>query len=91
MIKHCVFDLGGVLVEWNPQQIVENVTSESSQQALMIKDIFQHADWLALDRGVMSEPQAMHHIAARSALSASCIQHVFDTVRASLVAIEPMV
>jgi putative hydrolase of the HAD superfamily len=37
-----VFDLGGVLVRWDPQAIAAGVFAEASTRSLVLREIFQH-------------------------------------------------
>ncbi len=62
-----VFDLGAVLLEWQPAALVAQsfpaqTGSPAAAQALA-KNLFGHADWHAFDRGVL----AMDAVIARSA------------------------
>ena len=87
-VKHVIFDLGGVLIEWSPKSIAEKFTSDVSLQSLILKDVLLHPDWLELDRGTFCEQEAAWNIAQRSDLSESGIRKVFDTVRESFTVID---
>lgn len=87
-IKQVVFDLGAVLIEWNPQRIIEMVTSDVGIQNKILEDILLHPDWLELDKGSFSEEFASRKISARSDLNQSFIMDVFDTVRTSFYSID---
>ena len=84
MVKQIIFDFGGVLVQWNPQKIVETFTSDKELQNTVIKEIFQHEIWLQLDAGLFTEKEAAKNISARSALSSEEVLQVFDAVRLTL-------
>lgn len=59
-IQNIVFDLGGVLLEWKPDQILARLYPEAPKtQALIKKEVFQHPDWLALDKGTLDEEAAI--------------------------------
>ena len=88
VVKQIVFDLGGVLIEWDPQSIVERFTSDRSLQGKLLLNIFLHSDWLELDRGTINEVQAAKKIAVRANLPEKVIHSVFASVRESLSAIE---
>ena len=87
-IKQVIFDLGGVLVEWNPKRIAEMFTSNMDLQKKVLEQIIMHPDWLELDRGGLSEQQAARKASARSGLSQKLVQSVYDTVRDSFDSIE---
>jgi hypothetical protein len=48
-----VFDVGGVVVTWEPEVIIAKVFSDPVVQAKVRAQIIGHADWLALDRGTL--------------------------------------
>jgi putative hydrolase of the HAD superfamily len=64
-VKNWVFDLGAVLLEWNPQAIISAFTTDVDQQKTIMKEVFQHPDWLAMDRGLLSEIEAIPGAAER--------------------------
>ncbi|WP_455365755.1 HAD family hydrolase [Kaarinaea lacus] len=83
-MKNWVFDLGAVLLEWDPQTIVSTFTSDADLQALLIREVFQHPDWLAMDRGQLLETDAIPTAAKRTNLEHQDIHNLFDIVRESL-------
>lgn len=67
-----VFDLGGVLLTWQPAQLVaatfpQTVTDPEGARGLA-HAIFGHADWHAFDAGRLSIEQVVRHTAQRLAL-----------------------
>ena len=86
-MKNWVFDLGAVLLEWNPQAIVSAFTADVDQQKTIMREIFQHPDWLAMDRGLLSETEAIHGAAKRSNLRPQEVGTLFNIVRESLTVI----
>lgn len=58
MIKNIVFDLGNVLIKYDPMEfILKNIKSENRKQFYDI--IFQGEEWKKLDRGVLSYDEAV--------------------------------
>jgi putative hydrolase of the HAD superfamily len=53
-----IFDLGGVVLRWNPDAILRNFYADETLRSAAKRDIFQHADWQDLDRGTLLEPEA---------------------------------
>lgn len=49
-----VFDLGGVLVRWDPQRVVSLLTPDPDEQAAVLQDLFGHEDWHEYDCGFIS-------------------------------------
>ncbi|HIQ16080.1 MAG TPA: HAD family phosphatase, partial [Leucothrix sp.] len=49
-----VFDLGGVVFEWQPDKIISGLFNDEKIKLLIKQQIFQHPDWLELDRGTLT-------------------------------------
>ena len=79
-----IFDLGGVVVDWNPQTICAQAFEDPALQQVALTHILQHPDWLELDRGSLAREDAIHRAAARTAWSADSVRDFFETVLASL-------
>jgi putative hydrolase of the HAD superfamily len=80
-----VFDLGGVVVRWDPDAIVAGVFSDPGVRARVKADIFGHADWLELDRGTLGRDEAIARAAKRSGVAAGEIKRLLHAVPPSLV------
>ena len=79
-----IFDLGGVVVEWNPPAICAQAFDDPALRQAAMTHILQHPDWLALDRGSLALDDAIQRAAARTAWSPAAVTDFFDTVLASL-------
>ena len=64
MIRQFVFDLGRVLLRFEPEEYLRSMVSEEETPVLMA-NIFRSQEWLDLDRGVLSEDDAATLISAR--------------------------
>lgn len=84
MVKNVIFDLGGVVVEWNSDRILETYYKDPEVRALMKKEMFQHPDWLELDRGTMHETEVQARASARTGRAATEVRGLFQAVRESL-------
>jgi putative hydrolase of the HAD superfamily len=82
-----VFDLGGVVFHWRPNDIISRVFDDPTTQSLVKVQIFEHDDWVALDRGTISFDQAVEQGASRTGLPRSDIQKLLDEVPRSLTPI----
>jgi putative hydrolase of the HAD superfamily len=80
-----VFDLGGVVVRWDPDAIVASVFSDPGVRARVKADVFGHADWLELDRGTLGRDEAIARAAKRSGVAAGEIKRLLHAVPPSLV------
>ncbi len=82
-----VFDLGGVVVKWEPEIIIAKVFADPVVQARVHAQIIGHADWLALDRGTLPRQDAIVRAAQRTGLSQADVAEFLQRVPMELVAI----
>lgn len=80
-----VFDLGGVVVRWDPDAIVAGVFSDPALRARVKAEVFGHADWLELDRGTLGRDEAIARAAKRSGVPVNEIKRLLHAVPPSLV------
>jgi putative hydrolase of the HAD superfamily len=90
-VRNVIFDFGGVLVTWRPQEIIDSFYSEPSLREALRAHAFQHDDWLDMDRGMLDEASVVRRCAQRMARPESELRALFDHVRAALTPIEPTV
>lgn len=83
-----VFDLGGVVFDWQPDALVRRVFDDPKTQALVREEIIDHPDWIELDRGTLSLDAAILRGALRTGLPNAAVARLFDAVPDSLVPIE---
>ena len=65
MIKNIVFDMGGVLIEWNPARIITRLELPEEDGQLLRREVFSAVEWVMLDRGSLTEDEAMARMNAR--------------------------
>jgi putative hydrolase of the HAD superfamily len=82
-----VFDLGGVVFDWQPDKIIGHVFENPATQRLVKTEIFEHADWVALDRGTLDFDQAVDRGAERTGLPQHEIERLLNAVPPSLTPI----
>jgi putative hydrolase of the HAD superfamily len=87
-IRNVVFDVGGVLLEWNPPSVIAGLYPDPATQALIRQQMFEHADWLEFDRGTYSEDAAAEHFAKTSGLTSDETRALIRATRESLLPIE---
>lgn len=90
-LRNVIFDFGGVLVSWRPQEIIDSFYAEPELRDALRAHAFQHDDWLAMDRGTLEEPVIVRRIAARMARPEAEIWELFAHIREALAPIEPTV
>jgi putative hydrolase of the HAD superfamily len=78
MIKNVVFDLGNVLISFKPAEYFEKNNYPEAIKATILTDIFGSREWLMLDSGEISTPDAIESISARSSLKKEEIAHIFN-------------
>ena len=86
-----VFDLGGVVVRWEPDALIATVFSEPLVRAAMRAEFVGHADWLALDRGTLSPRNAIERAAKRTGLPETDMEKFLQQVPPALVPIPDMI
>jgi HAD superfamily hydrolase (TIGR01509 family) len=86
-IRNVVFDVGGVLLEWNPPRIIAGLYPDPAIQAVIREQIFEHADWLEFDRGTFNEAEAIEHFAKLADLTRDETRLLMQAVRESLAPI----
>jgi len=90
-IRNVIFDFGGVLVTWRPQEIIDSFYADPELREAVRVHAFQHDDWLEMDRGTLDEPTVVRRFAARMGRPDAELHALFDHLRAALVPIEPTV
>ena len=83
-LQNVVFDLGRVMVEWEPWSVVEAFTPDPHERERIWTAIFAHPVWLDLDRGDLTEADAEPELMARSGLDAKRLRHLLQNVKHSL-------
>jgi len=80
-----IFDLGGVLLEWNPARIVAERYAEHAHRELIEEKVFRHQDWLELDRGTLDEETAIERFHQRTGFARDDLSGLMDAMRESLL------
>jgi len=86
-----VFDLGGVVVAWKPNDILARAFDDPRHRELARREIIGHPDWLALDRGTISPNDVIARGARRTGLPELVVKSLLESVPPSLVADPQMV
>jgi HAD superfamily hydrolase (TIGR01509 family) len=85
-----VFDLGGVVLTWDPGSIIASIFADEREQALVRRCVFGDPDWVSLDRGMLSLEDAIVRASQRTGISASRLHTLFEAVPIALVPVEPV-
>ena len=84
-IRNVIFDLGGVVLHWNPDEILARFQPDPERRAELRQALFAHADWQLFDRGALTETQVVDRIEARLGRPRSELIAIVDAVREALV------
>ena len=87
-IRNVVFDVGGVLLEWNPASTIAQLYPDAATQAVIREQMFEHADWHEFDRGALSYDAAIAHFAKQTGRSPEETRTLIHATRESLRPIE---
>jgi len=87
-IKNVVFDVGGVLLEWDPPSVVAKLHPDPATQAVIRKQMFEHDDWHEFDRGSLTYAGAIEHFAKATGRSTDETRALINATRESLRPIE---
>lgn len=59
MIKNIIFDMGGVLVHYDPRHFLDLLDVEAEDKALLMREVFNTVAWFRLDHGTIAEEEAV--------------------------------
>lgn len=65
MIKNIVFDMGQVLVKFEPEKYIANYTSNECEVRILTREVFKSKEWVGLDHGILNQFQAVESICKR--------------------------
>lgn len=88
MIKNVVFDLGNVLINFKPMEYVNSKIHDKEKAKKIYEEIFTGAEWPMLDRGVITEEEAINMICSRNLEDSEFIRQVMDNWYQLLTPIE---
>jgi len=81
-----VFDLGGVVVAWRPDEILARAFEDPATRAIAKRELIGHPEWLELDRGTLTFDEAIERGAKRSGLPESEVRRLLESVPPALEA-----
>jgi len=84
-VRNVIFDLGGVVLDWNPDHIVSRFQPVVELRASFKAALFGHADWRMFDRGTLTESELIERLEPRVGRPRQEVIAILDAVRDSLV------
>lgn len=65
MIRHIVFDMGQVLVQFSAGLFTERLHLREEDAALIRREVLATTEWVRMDRGTISDDDALERMCAR--------------------------
>ncbi|MGN1029088.1 HAD family phosphatase [uncultured Clostridium sp.] len=78
MYKNIIFDLGNVLLDFNPRDYLKNKISDDKLEDVF-KAVFTSEEWIMLDRGTITEKEAINNIISRNSTYINEINLAFES------------
>ncbi|AKA72423.1 HAD family hydrolase [Clostridium scatologenes] len=88
MYKNIIFDLGNVLLNFKPKEYLKAKITEINKVSEIYKEIFQSEQWEMLDRGTITEEEAINIIIKKSIKNKELIKIAFENWYELLTPIE---
>lgn len=77
-MKNTIFDLGNVLITFKPIEYVNSKIHDREKSKQIYEEIFASEEWLMLDRGIITEEEAINIICNRNIGDSELIRRVMD-------------
>lgn len=65
MIRHIIFDMGGVLREWDPAKFLKTLGLPQEDRDLLMREIFSAVEWPMQDIGLITEEETLERVKTR--------------------------
>lgn len=65
MIKNIIFDMGQVLICWDPEKMIASYDLTDQQMKMLNTELFKSVEWIQQDRGIISEERVAAQVCAR--------------------------
>lgn len=65
MIRNLIFDMGNVLIHWDPPRFMERMGLPEEDRALLLTEVFGSVEWIQTDRGTLSLEDGLEEMCAR--------------------------
>ena len=64
-IQNILFDMGGVLLRFEPAAFVKRLGLGEEDSLQLLREVFRAPEWVMMDRGTLDEPEALAAMCAR--------------------------
>ena len=65
MIRNIIFDMGGVLIQFDRAYFIRRLCVAAEDESVLMNEVFRSLEWARLDRGTISEADAIRSICKR--------------------------
>lgn len=65
MIKNIVFDMGQVLIRWNPMEMLRSFDLSDEDRSRIYQELFTSVEWIQQDRGLLTEHEVVSAVCRR--------------------------
>ena len=65
MIRNIVFDMGNVLVRFDPDLFLDRVGAAEADRPLIMREVFKSVEWAQMDRGNLTDEEAVQRMCRR--------------------------
>ncbi len=88
MVKNVIFDLGRVLIDWNPRAYLEKKIKDEKKIEKIFEEVFASPEWQELDRGTITFDNAMEFFQNKVPSCKEEIKDIFDNIMELIPPIE---
>lgn len=81
MIKNIIFDLGNVLIRFQPADYLKETGLNEKEAEFINREIYQSREWIELDRGIISRKEALKSVYARNPLKKQLLEQHSDFMK----------
>lgn len=86
-INNVIFDLGNVLLKWDPQTVIDNTFDGSEYEGKFHTGLFAEERWQAFDRGDVTENEIKQDLNAILGIEPEWADTLLENVKNSLVSL----
>ncbi len=79
-MKNIMFDMGGVLINWEPENLREVFFSDPDERSRVKKYFMEHPDWAELDRRVLDDKSIIEKAAPRCGVKPQALNKMLDGI-----------
>lgn len=88
MYKNIIFDIGNVILNFQPEEYLKTKFIDSDKVTEIHRELFQSEEWAMLDRGTITEEEAKNLIINRSTTNGPLLGQAFENWYEILTPIE---